>query len=392
MNTGGTRSPIASRFMVAGPEERGLPSMIAEGKAAKQSLPISVRNVVKAYGSLRALDDMSIDVQAGEFMTLLGPSGSGKTTLLMALAGFVSPESGSILFGKQEMVTVSPHKRGVGMVFQSYALFPFMSVEENVAYPLKIRRVSAADQKMRVEAALEMVRLDGYGGRRIHQLSGGQMQRVALARAIVFEPRIILMDEPLSALDKKLREQMQIELKALHRKLDATIVYVTHDQREALTMSDRIAVINQGRIAQLDTPEALYRRPNSLFVADFIGESAVLPVVLHDGAVVLNGRKLKTANNFGGTSGPYHLVIRPELLELSPNPSDGSMNDLSGEVREIIYQGDSALVLVRVGVDQDIGVRVPTSRAGAASIPDIAQRINLGLHAKDTIIVSESAL
>ena len=365
--------------------------MIVKGKTAAQSLPISVRNVVKAYGPLRALDDMSIDVRAGEFMTLLGPSGSGKTTLLMALAGFVNPESGSIRFGRQEMVTVSPHKRGVGMVFQNYALFPFMSVEENVAYPLKIRRVSAADQKVRVEAALEMVQLGGYGGRRIHQLSGGQMQRVALARAIVFEPRIILMDEPLSALDKKLREQMQIELKALHRKLDATIVYVTHDQREALTMSDRIAVINQGRIAQIDTPEALYRRPNSLFVADFIGESVVLPVVLRDGAAVLNGRKLKTANDFGSASGQYHLVIRPELLELSPNPSDGSMNDLSGEVREIIYQGDSALVLVRVGVDQDISVRVSASRAGAASIPDIAQHINLGLHARDTIIVSESA-
>lgn len=366
--------------------------MIAEGKAAGQSLPISVRNVVKAYGPLRALDDMSIDVRAGEFMTLLGPSGSGKTTLLMALAGFVSPEAGSIRFGEQEMVTVPPHKRGLGMVFQSYALFPFMSVEENVAYPLKIRRVSATDQKVRVQAALEMVQLGGYGGRRIHQLSGGQMQRVALARAMVFEPRIILMDEPLSALDKKLREQMQIELKALHRKLDATIVYVTHDQREALTMSDRIAVINQGRIAQLDTPEALYRRPKSLFVADFVGESVVLPVVLHDGAVVLNGRKLKTTSNFGSANGPYHLVIRPELLELSPDSSDGSMNDLSGEVREIIYQGDSALVLVRVGVDQDISVRVPTSRAGAASIPEVSSRIGLGLHAEDTIIVSESGL
>ena len=366
--------------------------MTGEGKAARQSLPISVRNVVKAYGPLRALDDLSIDVRAGEFMTLLGPSGSGKTTLLMALAGFVSPESGSIRFGEQEMITVPPHNRGLGMVFQSYALFPFMSVEENIAYPLKIRGVSAAELKLRVEAALEMVQLGGYGGRRIHQLSGGQMQRVALARAMVFEPRIILMDEPLSALDKKLREQMQIELKVLHRKLDATIVYVTHDQREALTMSDRIAVIDQGRIAQLDTPEALYRRPNSLFVADFIGESVVLPVVLQDGAVVLNGRKLETANSFASANGPHHLVIRPELLELAPDLSDRTMNDLSGEVREIIYQGDSALVLVHVGAGQEISVRVPTSRAGAASIPDVAQRIGLGLHAEDTIIVPESAL
>ena len=367
--------------------------MSTEGKAAGQSLPISVRNVVKAYGSVRALDDMSIDVRAGEFLTLLGPSGSGKTTLLMALAGFVIPESGSIRFGEQEMITVPPHQRGVGMVFQSYALFPFMSVEENIAYPLKIRRVSAADQRMRVEAALEMVQLGGYGGRRIHQLSGGQMQRVALARSMVFEPRIILMDEPLSALDKKLREQMQIELKALHRKLDATIVYVTHDQREALTMSDRIAVINQGRIAQLDVPEVLYRKPKSLFVADFIGESVVLPVVVQDGAAaMLNGRRLKSTNILASASGPHYLVIRPELLELSPDCSDGTINDLSGEVREIIYQGDSALVIVRVGGDQDISVRVPTSRMGAASVPKVATRIGLGLHAEDTIIVPESAL
>ena len=366
--------------------------MIAEGKAAGQSLPIRVRSVVKAYGSVRALDDMSVDVRAGEFLTLLGPSGSGKTTLLMALAGFVIPESGSIRFGEQEMITVPPHKRGLGMVFQSYALFPFMSVEENIAYPLKIRRVSAADQRVRVEAALDMVQLGGYGERRIHQLSGGQMQRVALARAIVFEPRIILMDEPLSALDKKLREQMQIELKALHRKLDATIVYVTHDQREALTMSDRIAVIDQGRIAQLDEPEALYRRPRNLFVADFIGESVVLPVELEDGAAVLSGRRLETTSSLASASGPHHLVIRPELLELSPAGFDGTMNDLSGEVREIIYQGDSALVIVRIGADRDISVRVPASRMGAASIPDVATRIVLGLHAEDTIIVPEAAL
>jgi len=224
------------------------------------ALPIAMRDVVKSYGATRVLDRVSLDVRAGEFMTLLGPSGSGKTTLLMAIAGFVSPESGSIRFGDVEMIATSPDRRGLGMVFQSYALFPFMSVLDNVRYPLKIRGVPADAQRRRAEAALEMVQLAGDGGRRISQLSGGQKQRVALARAIVFEPRIILMDEPLSALDKKLREHMQIELKALHAKLGATIVYVTHDQREALTMSDRIAVIDRGRIAQVDRPEALYRR------------------------------------------------------------------------------------------------------------------------------------
>ena len=229
-----------------------------------QSLPIEVSSLCKAYGSIKALDHVSLNIAAGEFLTLLGPSGSGKTTLLMALAGFVRPDSGSIKFGDREVIATPPHKRDLGMVFQSYALFPFMTVAENVAYPLKIRGVSKSDQNTRAERALDTVELGGYGDRRINQLSGGQQQRVALARAMVFEPQIILMDEPLSALDKKLREHMQIELKALHQKLDATVVYVTHDQREALTMSDRIAVINQGRIEQVDTPERLYREPHSL--------------------------------------------------------------------------------------------------------------------------------
>ncbi|MEH6524422.1 ABC transporter ATP-binding protein, partial [Sulfitobacter sp.] len=238
-----------------------------------QSLPIDVSSLCKAYGAVKALDDVSLNIAAGEFLTLLGPSGSGKTTLLMALAGFVRPDGGSIRFGDREMIATPPHKRGLGMVFQSYALFPFMTVAENVAYPLKVRGVSKNDQKARAERALDTVQLGGYGDRRITQLSGGQRQRVALARSMVFEPQIILMDEPLSALDKKLREHMQIELKALHQKLDATVVYVTHDQREALTMSDRIAVVNHGRIEQIETPERLYRQPHSFFVADFVGES-----------------------------------------------------------------------------------------------------------------------
>ena len=232
--------------------------------SAAQSLPIDISGLSKAYGLIKALDDVSLKIAAGEFLTLLGPSGSGKTTLLMALAGFVRPDGGSIRFGESEMIATPPHKRGLGMVFQSYALFPFMTVAENVAYPLKVRGMSKTDQKARAERALDTVQLGGYGDRRITQLSGGQGQRVALARAMVFEPQIILMDEPLSALDKKLREHMQIELKALHQKLDATVVYVTHDQREALTMSDRIAVVNHGRIEQVETPERLYPAPQFL--------------------------------------------------------------------------------------------------------------------------------
>jgi putative spermidine/putrescine transport system ATP-binding protein len=333
------------------------------------ALPIAVRDVVKSYGATRVLDRVSLDVRAGEFMTLLGPSGSGKTTLLMAIAGFVSPESGSIRFGDVEMVATSPDRRGLGMVFQSYALFPFMSVLDNVRYPLKIRGVPADEQRRRAEAALGMVQLGGYGERRISQLSGGQKQRVALARAIVFEPRIILMDEPLSALDKKLREHMQIELKALHAKLGATIVYVTHDQREALTMSDRIAVIDRGRIAQVDSPEALYRRPASLFVADFIGESVLIPVQREP-----------------PPGGDLKLVIRPELLRIgAAGPDD---NALEGVLRQTVYQGDSLLLVVDAGDGQEIRVRVAAGRASQADIPAPGGRVALALHRDDAIVLA----
>jgi putative spermidine/putrescine transport system ATP-binding protein len=246
--------------------------------ASSAALDITIRKLTKTYGAVRALDEVDLDIHAGEFLTLLGPSGSGKTTLLMALAGFLRPDRGSILFGSQEVIRLAPHKRNVGMVFQNYALFPHMDVARNIAYPLRLRKVPAAEIAHRVEAALEMVQLGGYGTRNIDQLSGGQRQRVALARAIVFEPRIILMDEPLSALDKQLRERMQIELRQLHEKLGATTIYVTHDQREALTMSDRIAVINGGRVVRLDTPRQIYERPGSRFVAEFIGESTFLEV------------------------------------------------------------------------------------------------------------------
>ena len=228
---------------------------------AAEALPITIRGVTKTYGRVHALDAVDLDIRSGEFLTLLGPSGSGKTTLLMVLAGFNRPDRGSVRFGEREVIRTPPHLRDVGMVFQNYALFPHMSVAGNVGYPLRMRRTARAEIAARVERALDVVQLGGYGERRIDQLSGGQMQRVALARAIVFEPRILLMDEPLSALDKKLRDRMQIELRHLHDRLGMTTVYVTHDQREALTMSDRIAVINHGRLMQLDTPQRLYERP-----------------------------------------------------------------------------------------------------------------------------------
>jgi len=363
--------------------------MLNVSASGSKSLPISVRNVTKTYGDFFALNDVSIDIQAGEFLTLLGPSGSGKTTLLMALAGFVSPDDGSIRFGDKEMIVTPPHKRGVGMVFQSYALFPFMSVADNVAYPLKIRNVPATEIRERVERALEVVQLGGCGDRSINQLSGGQRQRVALARAMVFEPQIILMDEPLSALDKKLRERMQFELKALHRKLDATIVYVTHDQREALTMSDRIAVINQGQIAQLATPEELYRNPKTRFVADFVGESAILPVEVTGGTVKLGEHVLHSHFKDFKKGEKYFLVTRPELLSVSQDAVREGMNDLSGVVSEVIYQGDSLLALVQLGSGLKIGVKLTANKVGTLSMPQIGKEIFVGLHPDDTIIVPE---
>ena len=225
-----------------------------------------------------ALDDVSLDVTPNEFLSILGPSGSGKTTFLGLLGGFMQPSSGQILLGNRDITFEPPHRRDIGIVFQNYALFPHMTVGENITFPLRARRMPKADWPARLAAALAMVDLTGFPDRPIRALSGGQRQRVALARAMIFEPRLILMDEPLSALDKQLRETMQIELKALHQKLSATIVYVTHDQREALTMSDRVAVMRNGRIVQLAAPQDLHDRPVDSFVAGFIGEATILPV------------------------------------------------------------------------------------------------------------------
>jgi len=250
----------------------------AQPAASDESFGVSIRSATLRYGDFKAVDDVSLEIAPGEFMSLLGPSGSGKTSLLNILSGFTTPSSGSVWFGSTDVTVTPPHKRGIGLVFQNYALFPHMTVGENVAFPLRARRIPRVDCQADVRRALEMVELGGYEDRGITQLSGGQRQRVALARAIVFRPKLILMDEPLSALDKQLRETMQIELRHLHRRLGATIVYVTHDQREALTMSDRIAILRAGRLVQVDRPEGLYDNPGSRFVASFIGEATLVPV------------------------------------------------------------------------------------------------------------------
>jgi putative spermidine/putrescine transport system ATP-binding protein len=250
---------------------------------------VEIRSASKSYGAVCALDNVTLKVAPREFVSLLGPSGSGKTTLLGLLGGFIQPSSGSIHFGDRDVTFLPPHKRDIGVVFQNYALFPHMNVGENVAFPLRARRLPKADWPEKVRAALAMVGLAGYEGRGVAQLSGGQRQRVALARAMIFEPRLILMDEPLSALDKQLRESMQIELRELHKRIGATIIYVTHDQREALTMSDRVAILRDGRLIQIDRPERLHDHPADSFVASFIGEASLLPVRRLDGNSVALG-------------------------------------------------------------------------------------------------------
>ena len=354
------------------------------------SLPISIRQLTKRYGDTHALDHIDLDIRSGEFLTLLGPSGSGKTTLLTVLAGFTRPDSGSLKFGDTEVICTPPHRRDVGMVFQNYALFPHMTVAGNVAFPLKLRGVKRDEAAQRVEQALEMVRLGGFGARGIDQLSGGQRQRVALARAMVVEPRIMLMDEPLSALDKQLREHMQLELRQLHDKLGMTTVYVTHDQREALTMSDRIAVINGGRIMQLAAPRAIYERPANRFVAEFIGESTFVPVVVDGGAVAFGSRQLRPAT--AEADGPRLLMLRPERLQvLAPGHADG-LNLLDGRLIAAVYQGDSSLLQVALADGTTVGVRCASFGDSATDELALGAHLTLGLAPRDTVLLPAEAI
>ncbi|WP_375593207.1 ABC transporter ATP-binding protein [Algihabitans albus] len=353
------------------------------------ALPISLANVTKTYGSVYALDDVSLEVESGEFLTLLGPSGSGKTTLLMVLAGFTRPDCGSLKFGDREVIRTPPHLRDLGMTFQSYALFPHMTVAGNVGYPLRLRKVPKAEARERVERALETVQLSGYGDRRIDQLSGGQKQRVAVARAIVFEPRILLMDEPLSALDKKLRDQMQIELRHLHEKLGMTTVYVTHDQREALTMSDRIAVVNKGRIMQLATPRDLYERPANRFVADFIGESAFLDVTRSGSDVAFNGAKLRYSGTLPDTNNLL-LMVRPERIRLASGEATDGSNSFEATATEVVYQGDSYLLHAKLDEGTQIAMRGSVRSASLSVMPAVGDRVTLTLSPDDTILIDAS--
>ncbi|MGR6432959.1 ABC transporter ATP-binding protein [Rhizobium sp. PAMB 3174] len=356
----------------------------------KERVGVSIRQASKVYGGFRALDNVNLDVAPGEFVSVLGPSGSGKTTLLGILGGFVQPTSGKIFLGNRDITFEPPHKREIGIVFQNYALFPHMSVGENITFPLRARRLPKSTWPAKLKSALEMVELAGYENRKIHELSGGQRQRVALARAMIFEPGLILMDEPLSALDKQLRETMQIELKRLHQRLSATIVYVTHDQREALTMSDRVAIMNEGRLVQVDTPERLHDHPVNAFVARFIGEATLLPVRREsDDSVRLKGQVLRTAHRVPD-GGNLHLVVHSEKLVLADGTEPEASNRLAGTVTDTLYQGESVRVFVRLDDGEELSFRLPSNHAGRAQMKSPGEAITLALHPEDTVIVPEA--
>jgi putative spermidine/putrescine transport system ATP-binding protein len=319
----------------------------------------------KTYdGNNLVVRDLNLKIRRGEFLTLLGPSGSGKTTTLMMLAGFESPTDGRIFLDGVSIESMPPHKRDIGMVFQNYALFPHMSVRQNIAFPLEVRRRPKAEIREKVERVLKTVRLSGFEDRRPAQLSGGQQQRVALARALVFEPKLVLMDEPLGALDKQLREQLQIEIKHLHERLGVTMVYVTHDQSEAMTMSDRIAVFSEGRIQQLDTAIGLYERPCNSFVAQFIGENNRLPgtVVERVGPrvkVAVEGGLVVEALAVNAGEQRTMLSIRPERAMIDP-PDDIGPNRFTARVEEMIYLGDHRRVRISFAGRDDFIVKVPS--------------------------------
>lgn len=297
---------------------------------------IEIRNLSKSFGTVKAVDGIDLDINAGEFITLLGPSGSGKTTVLRMIAGFEDPDTGSIKLNSNDITHLPPYERDVNTVFQDYALFPHMDVITNIEYGLRVKKVDKAERRAKALAALEQVRLTGYENRKPSQLSGGQRQRVALARALVNRPSVLLLDEPLGALDLKLRQQMQIELKELQREVGITFIFVTHDQEEALTMSDRIAVFDKGKIQQLDRPAAIYERPTNEFVAGFVGVSNLI-----------TGNAAKTLL---GKSGTY--TVRPEKIQIDKNQG------ASGTVKEVEYLGPTT----RFIVDLDAGARLVVLR------------------------------
>ena len=350
---------------------------------------VAFEHVQKSYdGVSLVVKDLNLSIGKGEFLTMLGPSGSGKTTCLMMLAGFETATHGEIKLDGVNINEVPSHKRGIGMVFQNYALFPHMTVGENLAFPLEVRGMGKDEREAKIKRALDMVQMGAFANRRPAQLSGGQQQRIALARALVFDPKLVLMDEPLGALDKQLREHMQFEIKHLHESLGITVVYVTHDQGEALTMSDRVAVFNDGKIQQLAPPADLYERPDNSFVAQFIGENNKLLGTIEE----LTGDKalvrLSTGELIDATAvnakekGHKTLVsIRPERVEFKPEMMPPGAHTIDAEVVEIIYMGDILRAVLKVAGSDDFVMKMRNTLGQTKLSP--GQKIKVGWHPQD---------
>lgn len=350
---------------------------------------LHLNNLYKHYGSVRAVDGVSLSVDRGEFLTLLGPSGSGKTTLLMIIAGFVFPDKGGVVLGNQDLTQIPPYSRGLGMVFQNYALFPHMTVSDNVAFALKMRKTPASKVQRLVNEALTMVHLEGLGERFPSQLSGGQQQRVSLARALVYRPHLLLMDEPLGALDKKLREAMQIELKHIQQQVGITVLYVTHDQEEALTLSDRVAVIREGRVEQVGSAHELYEKPASRFVADFIGETNFLDIRIEavDGdSMIVSSRSLPRIRVPRGSEfvvgEAAHLSIRPEKISFVADPNTVECT-ATGMVEEIIYMGDITKYYIQLG-NQEVLIVKQHNREGIHQ-PIRGEQVTIGWNPTNSV-------
>jgi len=364
------------------------PARAASGHALR------LHGLSKHYGAFVAVEDVSLEIGQGEFVTLLGPSGSGKTTILMAIAGFVAPTAGRILLDGRDITGVPPERRNFGMVFQGYALFPHMTVAENVGFPLRVRRLSRAERDMRIRAALDLVQLERFADRLPKQLSGGQQQRVALARALVFEPALLLLDEPLSALDKKLRADLQEELKALHRRVGRTFVNVTHDQEEALSMSDRIAILDHGRLVQAGSPGELYERPSTRFVADFLGKSNFLQGTVREAmpggfGVAIGGTRVSQAAATRPALGtPALLSLRPEKIALL-GPGEAADNEVAGTIAAWSYLGADFSLRVAARDLGELRLVMPAWRAPFT--PSEGLPVRLGWSADASVPVAEDA-